>query len=217
MTSKAEQHVPPPPAPWRPLFEKHVAKLSPSHFSFATVHQDASTGRVSPRVRTCIFRNFWTEIDAHPSAVESMKSTKHPAADFKTTAQLSQDSSAESNLEEGVNKKAFASDLFTFTTDVRMAKVEDLTGPDGKPGVDVEAGFWIEAVSTQWRIQGKAYVIGGNPDDETEKQAREEIGKRMRQREGASSEIIRNWNWEKEITAQFANLSPLMRGRCLSG
>lgn len=154
----------------------------------------------------------------HPSAKETMKSTKHPES--TSTSQLKHYSSDDSEkiIHEGdpdkaLNERAFTSDLLTFTTDVRMAKVEELMDSNGNPGADVEALFWVQAVSTQWRIKGKAFVVGGNPEDEVEKKAREEIRKDMRQCDGAPRKAVQDWNWEKEITAQFANLNPLMRGR----
>lgn len=67
---------------------------------------------------------------------------------------------------------AAISDLLTFTTDVRSAKVPDLFGAattDRRAsggGGRVEAVFWIEGVRMQWRVRGDAWVVG--PDIEGE-------------------------------------------------
>ncbi|WEW57721.1 pyridoxal 5'-phosphate synthase [Emydomyces testavorans] len=229
--------TPPPRAPWRSLFREHISRVSPTEFSFSTVHRDPITGKTCPRVRTCIFRNFWAEMTVSRSAMADLNEYFVPSEPTKSSLKTETDCSyaPESTEEEHdhdggersddmrvkrfgggpekpVNEAVFESDLFTFTTDVRMAKVGDLVDPSGAPGGDVEALFWLKHFSTQWRVKGKAFVIGGDPGDKAEKKAREEIQKGMRQNPGYSRKEVQNWSWEKEITAQFANLSPLTRG-----
>jgi hypothetical protein len=70
----------------------------------------------------------------------------------------------------------------------------------------------------QWRVEGKAFIIGGDSADRAEMRAREEIWKWMRLRESGTESAASHgaetaWSWEREITAHFANLSPIMRGR----
>jgi hypothetical protein len=116
------------------------------------------------------------------------------------------------------NPAIYESDLLTFTTDVRMDKVSQiLSNSDRAAGGDIEVAFWIKDVMNQWRVKGKAFIIGGDSADRVEMKAREEIWKWMRRREpGAESAASRGaeraWSWEREITAHFANLSPIMRG-----
>ncbi|KAI1913746.1 hypothetical protein LOZ53_002958 [Ophidiomyces ophidiicola] len=182
-------------------------------FSLATIHRDSISGKLYPRARTCIFRNFWSQIPLHHSAKEAMETACGRNTKKETYGDRDNDNRrSHHNLCGAINEKVFSSDLFTFTTDVRMAKVSDLTSLDGNPGADVEAVFWIKPSSTQWRVKGKAFVIGGDPKDEVEQRARREIQKGMRQQYPSSEESIQAWSWEKEITAQFANLNPLMRG-----
>jgi hypothetical protein len=122
------------------------------------------------------------------------------------------------------NGKVYASELPTFTTDVRMDKVADLfaTGP-GKGdesqsqgsggGGPIEAVWWVKDVRAQWRVKGTAWVVGPDIDqDDTSSGARtvkSEIGARMRViQEGEEG----NWSWGKELTAHFGNCTPEMRG-----
>ncbi|EEP75832.1 predicted protein [Uncinocarpus reesii 1704] len=279
MTLKNKE-IPPPRAPWRDLFDKQRGK-APVEFCLATVHHDPFTGRAYPRARTCIFRNFWSEIELHPAALREMDRSYVPveppapkehrvkdgwglypdeeeagdAAAFEKDDDDSQtqynficgndecgeyddydgidarfddtyyaqeyeedsdDSFADlygNNDDKATNEASFESDMFTFTTDVRMPKVGDLIDPDGGPGGYVEAVFWLRDVCVQWRVKGRAFVVGGDPEDEAEVQAREEIEKAMRACPGYSKKTLRKWSWEKEITAQFANLKPLMRAQ----
>lgn len=109
----------------------------------------------------------------------------------------------------------YESELLCFTTDKRMQKLGEICGTgeevegSGGGGV-VEAVFWIKGnVMVQWRIKGKAFVIGQDIDEEGGEEVRRELGKRMRvvgeesKREG--------WNWGRELTGHFANMSPGMR------
>lgn len=91
------------------------------------------------------------------------------------------------------------------------------SGDAGKACERVECVFWAKDVMTQWRLKGKAFVIGGDRGEEAEGRAREEIGRRLRRRnDDGGQEGVRpaspSWSWEKEVTAHFANMSPIMRG-----
>lgn len=137
----------------------------------------------APRARTVVFRGMWCSLPPNPH---------NPAPR---------------------NPPVFESDLLTLTTDARMGKAreispsfpEDTVGPDGAP---FEAVFWAAEAMTQWRFSGKAYLLG--PDVETESMraagVREVLSRGMR-RVGEGE-----FSWEKEVTAHFGNLNPLMRG-----
>lgn len=77
------------------------------------------------------------------------------------------------------NPRVYASDMPTFTTDVRMEKVGDLFATseggekaDGREelmqgsggGGPVEAVWWIKDVGMQWRVRGRAYVVAPDID-----------------------------------------------------
>jgi pyridoxamine 5'-phosphate oxidase len=127
--------------------------------------------------------------------------------------------------EASLNDRVYESDLPTFTTDVRMAKVPEIFASSqghGEPsqsqgsggGGPVEAVFWAKEVMTQWRIKGEAYVVG--PDIEGKgsgssgvRSVKHKIGERMRV---VTEEGKQGWSWHKEVTAHFGNLSPGMRG-----
>lgn len=121
------------------------------------------------------------------------------------------------------NERIYESDLPTFTTDVRMGKVdgifksgwgrggpEEIRGSGG--GGAVEALWWIKDTGTQWRIKGQAFVVapeieGEGKQSEGIETLKSEVGERMRKvKEG-------NWSWGKELTAHFGNCSPKMRGK----
>ncbi|KUL91093.1 hypothetical protein ZTR_00712 [Talaromyces verruculosus] len=109
--------------------------------------------------------------------------------------------------EEGeLNPSIYESDMIAFTTDVRMEKVEQLKETHGA----IEAMFWIKEVMGQWRLRGKAFIIGDNGNEAGERTARSEIAKGLRQKSDDVADA--EWTWEKEVTAYFANHSPLMRG-----
>lgn len=118
----------------------------------------------------------------------------------------------------GMNPVVYESDMLTFTTDVRMEKVRQIEGGeggDGDVGGEVEAVFWVKDVMTQWRVKGRAFVVGGESGDRIEEANRARIwaGMRARWAEGEGSTGSGPWSWEKEVTAHFANMSPIMRGR----
>lgn len=96
-------------APWRQLFLSHLRTMEPPEFTLSTLRRasvpSASARRSSiiaaplyfPRARTCIFRGLWANLPVNP----------------KNEAPLNP---------SGV----WDSDLLTFTTDVRMDKMEEL-------------------------------------------------------------------------------------------
>ena len=123
------------------------------------------------------------------------------------------------------NPRVYETELPTFTTDARMEKVPEIfassAGHGGRAqsvgsggGGPIEAAFWIKEVMTQWRIKGEAFVVAEDIEGEGEESSgvrtvKSEVGKRMRVvMEGKE----REWSWGREVTAQFGNLSPGMRG-----
>ncbi|KAK7748504.1 hypothetical protein SLS62_008544 [Diatrype stigma] len=212
------------PAPWRSLFLEHVQGMASPEFTLATVRlvkrqrrqgeassPSPSEGKTAtaavPRARTCVFRGLFAELPANPRN----EAERNPAG-------------------------VYASDLPTFTTDVRMDKlaelfgeeVEEDDGGDGgasrsKPGTGgggpVEATFWARRAGVQWRIRGRAYVLAPDVEDErgeVSEGAREVVrALRARMRRVVSSEDgekEKGWSFAREITAHFGNVSPLMRG-----
>lgn len=184
-----------PEAPWKSTFLSHVAKLTSPEFVFASLHPASSSSPTPfvPRLRYCIFRGMWGELPDN----------KHNNAPR--------------------NDRIYESDLPTFTTDVRSEKVWDLfaTG-DGHAtndeqiqgsggGGPVEAVWWIKETGSQWRIKGRAFVVGNDIEgDGTQssgvRTVKSEIGAGMRMvKEG-------DWSWAKELTGHFGNLSPQSRG-----
>ncbi|KAK2736718.1 hypothetical protein FQN57_000566 [Myotisia sp. PD_48] len=189
---------PSPRAPWHALFQKHVSQMSATEFSLATVWKD-DNGIPLPRVRMCIFRGFFGELNLHPSAQKDI------------AASASED-------DPGMNPAVYESEMPTFSTDIRMAKIWQIRGKAGDElGGDVECLFWVKEVSAQWRLKGKAYIIGGDRTlDPLEDAGREEIKKWLRvrnvQSQSEQSGNVEQWSWEKEVTAHFANIAPMMRG-----
>lgn len=102
---------------------------------------------------------------------------------------------------------AAASDLLTFTTDVRSGKVPDILGPGqgdrraSGGGGRVEAVFWLEGVRTQWRIRGDAWVLG--PDVGGEAEGAEAVRSAL---EGRMRGVGEGWGFEGEWEKQFAGM-----------
>lgn len=138
----------------------------------------------APRARTVVFRGMWCSITPNPH---------NPAPR---------------------NPPAFESDLLTLTTDARMDKAREIVPSlaDGDPGTGgggaFEGVFWAPGAMTQWRFSGKAYLLGPDVESETPHavSVRETLSGGMR-RVGEG-----DFSWEREVTAHFGNLSPLMRG-----
>ncbi|KAL2006274.1 hypothetical protein VTN00DRAFT_9928 [Thermoascus crustaceus] len=177
-------------APWRPAFQSHICKMPSPEFVFSTVARNEQ-GRCVPRARYCGFRGFFGELQLHQEAEKELKQQEK-----------------EHDKDAPTNPPVFESDMPTITTDVRMEKVENVASSGGA----VEAVFWIKEVMTQWRIKGKAFVIGGSPEEKEEREAREEVKKGMRMRDAGGTAVGGEWSWEREITMYFANHTPVMRG-----
>lgn len=200
--SKMAPQTPTAAAPWRAQFLDHVSKLDSPTFTFSSLHPGtASSQQTEPRGRTCVFRGMWASLP---------KNDKNKAP---------------------LNPDAFESDCLTLTTDARMAKVPELfdSGETGNSpassssggGGPVEAMFWVAETGTQWRLRGHAWVLShadiGGADDAAggsspgAKAARDAISARMRPT-STSTTGGEGWSWEREVEAQFGNLSPGMRG-----
>jgi pyridoxamine 5'-phosphate oxidase len=168
-------------------------------FVLATVHPADPKNPSSqplPRVRTLIMRGFWAE----------MPDNKHQEAEM--------------------NERVYETDLPCFTTDVRMEKVPDIfatSAGHGLPeqsqgsggGGPVEAMWWIKDSMTQWRMKGQAFVVGNDIEGEGEESSgvrtvRSEIGARMKV---VNEDGVKDWSWQREMTAHFGNLAPYMRGK----
>jgi pyridoxamine 5'-phosphate oxidase len=150
-----------------------------------------------PRARYCIFRGLWAELPGN----------KHNEAPQ--------------------NPRIFESEMPAFTTDVRMEKVgqiftssaghadrkELVQGSGG--GGPVEAVWWVKDAETmtQWRVKGKAFVVGPDIEDNTDssgvRTVKSELGSRMRCVEPGKEG---DWSWKKELDAHFGNNSPGIRG-----
>jgi pyridoxamine 5'-phosphate oxidase len=118
-----------------------------------------------------------------------------------------------------------ASELLTFTTDVRMEKVGqlfqtspglnekevDMEGSGG--GGPCEAVFWVEEMKTQWRVRGDAWVLCAEDIEEAEgaRMVRNLLGGRMRTatpvdgKDGNTTieKCEGEWSWKKEIEAHW--------------
>jgi pyridoxamine 5'-phosphate oxidase len=175
-------------------------------FVLSTIHTvQASSKEIPqyvPRARTIVFRGMWTELP---------KNRNNPAER---------------------NPSIYESDMLSITTDARMEKAGEImdsaTPSVARPsyaksggGGPVEAAFWMPKNSTQWRIRGKAYILGPDIEDDTPeaKSVRSTLLARMRKttQETTSSNICPqtatpSWSWTREVTAHFGNLSPVMRG-----
>jgi pyridoxamine 5'-phosphate oxidase len=172
-------------APWRATFLEHVSKLDDPYMAVSTVGRDPKTGAPVPRVRYCGYRCLFGDLDLHPSAAKQLEEEKE------------------------TNPPVYETDMLTFTTDVRMEKTENFKDFDGA----IEVAFWVKDVMTQWRIRGKAFVVGDDPKKQSEKEARSEISKGLRKKADQQASVDeKDWTWEKEIASYFANHSPVMRG-----
>jgi pyridoxamine 5'-phosphate oxidase len=74
--------------------------------------------------------------------------------------------------------------------------------------------FWAEGAMVQWRVRGRAYVLGPDVDEsEGGKETRGLLKARMRVKGKDSAEDKGGeWSFAREITAHFGNLAPGMRG-----
>ena len=198
MASKPQEQ-----APWRTLFINHIAKLGDPYMvisSLSTCHDASnhtSQQKIVPRARYCGFRGFFGELSSQASSSPATPKLHSSALQLLK----------ESNELNPPN--VYESDMLSFTTDVRMGKVRDFKEFDGA----VEAVFWVKEVMTQWRMRGRAFVIGADPSEQDETQARREVKKGLRLKRPLESGRREDWSWENEITTYFANHSPIMRGK----
>ncbi|RYP79617.1 hypothetical protein DL769_002856 [Monosporascus sp. CRB-8-3] len=205
-------------APWRSLFLEHVRGMASPEFTLGTVRRVRSSSGGStdtaavPRARTCIFRGMLADLPADPR----IPAPRNPAGVYA------------------------ASDLITFTTDVRSDKMRELFGlvvgdDDGEGsgrqgggegegeeeeeavitgsggGALVEATFWARQAATQWRLRGRTWVLA--PDVKDVHQGSEGARKAVEALKARMRRIGEGeWSFAREITAHFGNLSPLMRG-----
>lgn len=185
-------------APWRSTFLSHVEDMDSPTFVLTTLHPvDASTDsskgdpRFTPRARTVVYRGLWASLPAN---------SKNPAE---------------------LNPGVYESDLPTITTDDRMDKVPELfgsvdsgddaaTSPQSRRTGPVEAVFWMPKAMTQWRLRGHAVVVGPDISSKEGEPARKALEAGMRKTGDAAS--LDQWQWGRELTAHFGNLSPGMRG-----
>lgn len=175
-------------APWRSTFLSHIQQMGTPTFTLSTLHP-LDGNQFVPRARTVILRGMWASLPDNP---------RNPAP---------------------LNPAVYTSDLPIITTDVRMEKVPELIGSRHEPsasseaqstiGGPVEAVFWVEKASSQWRFRGRAYVIGPDIDSEAAAPVRAALQPWMR---AVDEEQTDAWSWSRELTASFGNLSPLMRG-----
>ncbi|KAI4866276.1 hypothetical protein F4820DRAFT_447260 [Hypoxylon rubiginosum] len=203
-----------PPAPWRKLFLEHVQTMPSPEFTLGTARKISTPPDVhySPRARTCVFRSMFASLPVNP----------------KNEAEL--------------NPDRYESDYLTFTTDCRMDKMAELMGvvPDPGDGQDekkkkkelklsrrgelVEAAFWVKDAGTQWRVRGRAYVLGPDLDlpdagaaakvvvDDLLSGMRRKKSQQQRSPPESEEKKEEDWSFGREVTAHFGNLSPLMRG-----
>ncbi len=89
---------------------------------------------------------------------------------------------------------------------------EQVQGSGG--GGPIEAVWWSKDEGVQWRIKGRAFVVGMDMDSENDSGVRtvkSEVGGRMRVMEGKEGGEGQ-WSWGREITGHFGSMSPGMRG-----
>ena len=179
-------------APWRSDFLAHVNEMDSPTFVLSTLHRletsSSTASDAAPRSRTVVFRGLWASLPV----------------DSKNAAELNPDS--------------YESDLPTITTDARMEKASEIIQGDGRGDLDagppsgggglVEATFWAAKARTQWRLRGRAYVLGPDIDSDTAGPVREAIEPYMR----VVGNNTDSWSWNREVTAHFGNMSPIMRG-----
>ncbi|KAL2830878.1 pyridoxamine 5'-phosphate oxidase-domain-containing protein [Aspergillus cavernicola] len=184
------QPRPPRPAPWRTPLLSNLSKSNSTSFSLGTVAYNAANKPI-PRSRTVEFRGFWPKpaSSLHPSAIESLKTQN-----------------------VGLNPDLYESDFLSITTDARMGKVPQLADSDDV----VEGVFWFPEVEAQWRVRGRAYVVGAPggvlDGDEVEARGRVEKGMRVKGEGEGGFGVVQGWEWERQITTYFASHTPVMRG-----
>ncbi|KAL4802387.1 pyridoxamine 5'-phosphate oxidase-domain-containing protein [Aspergillus unguis] len=175
----------PPAAPWRSLFLASLEKSKATSFSLTTIAHTPDKKPV-PRSRTVEFRGFFPKPAStlHHSGIESLK-----------------------NQGIGLNPDVYESDLFSVTTDARMKKMPQLEHSNEA----VEGVFWFEEVSAQWRVRGRAVVIGNPEGGKEEKESRDAVLKNLRVKKDGEGDV-KEWDLDRQVATYFANHSPVMRG-----
>ena len=199
-------------APWKHQFENQVNQNTTQEFTLATVAN--INGHIEPRARLCGFRGFFPASNVRQSVRKSLQEQYH--------------------LLHGLGSPIFGmeSDMLSFTTDVRMEKINEIQANKA-----VEAVFFLRDLSTQWRIKGTAHIIGASDSDPKEHDARREIACWFRKleppraepdpverlRESNEEETLQDhqkkaeepyipWSWDEVVTIYYANHSPVLRG-----
>ncbi|KAG8406995.1 hypothetical protein J3458_020495 [Metarhizium acridum] len=176
-----------PAAPWRDAFLSHIEQVQQPTFTLSSLHPASPPSpswapQFVPRARTVVYRGMWASLTPN----------------LKNPAQL--------------NPASYETDLPTITTDARMEKVSEILststngGDSSGIGGAVEAVFWFPDSMTQWRLRGYTCLVGPDIDSLEASSTREALRPYMRKVGDAE------WSWSRELTAQFGNLSPFMRG-----
>ena len=216
---------PNPTAPWSPLFQSHMALLSSPEFTLASL-SPSNIPITSTSTSTASASAAVTHSARHPTPYAPRLRTliyRGPFARLPRNKHYTPP-----------NPPVYTSDMPTFTTDVRTSKVHeffassaghgDVAQSQGSGGGgEIEACYWVKHALTQWRIRGRAYVLGPDIDGKAGEESsgvrtvKSEIGAGMRRRDvSATTTLDADWTWAKEIEGQFGNLSPGMRGMLLN-
>ncbi|ATY60155.1 FMN-binding split barrel-related [Cordyceps militaris] len=191
-------------APWRAALVSQLEAMDSPTFVLSSLHRQpvaATTGQSTtdavPRARTVVYRGMWAGLSPNP---------RNPAPR---------------------NPHVYQTDLLTITTDVRMDKVSEMfSGSSAAPtrvpeypkscaGGPIEGVIWAAHAKTQWRIRGRVYMIGPDIESDAAKPVRQALTVYMRRQHPGNTEADAEdstWEWAKELTAHFGNLSPIMRG-----
>ncbi|TQV96548.1 hypothetical protein V2A60_003063 [Cordyceps javanica] len=201
--------LPVPLAPWRAALVSHLEAMDSPTFVLSSLHHElddaatastaqwkGETAAYSPRARTVVYRGMWAGLTSNP---------RNPAPR---------------------NPNTYQTDLLTITTDVRMEKVSEMfTGPRAfaSPpetlascaGGPVEGVIWAAHATTQWRIRGRVYMVGPDINSDAAQPVRQALEPYMRRQHAGNIQAgaeANTWEWARELTAHFGNLSPVMRG-----
>ncbi|KIE01008.1 zn 2cys6 transcription factor, partial [Metarhizium majus ARSEF 297] len=177
-----------PEAPWRAAFLSHIEQVQQPTFALSSLHPASPPSSSSSCAPQFVPR-------ARTVVYRGMWASLTPNP--KNPAQL--------------NPASYETDLPTITTDARMEKVSEIFsasngGDSSGIGGAVEAVFWFPDSMTQWRLRGHACLLGPDIDSLEASSTREALAPYMRKAGDAE------WSWSRELTAQFGNLSPFMRG-----
>lgn len=210
-------------APWRSLFLEHISTMDSPEFTLATLHPNAPSSHpggpaASPRARTCVFRGMFASLPVNPKNDAPLNPPAYESdlLTFTTDARMHK-----------------MPDLFGTSTATSAS-----LGSGG--GSEVEAVFWPRETGTQWRLRGTAWILNADLDSkdasrEGESAAEADTGAarvrthllsqlRARSKEETNRAPVpkerqdkvvsddEGWTFAREITAQFGNLSPGMRG-----